>query len=134
MLKSIAVVVGSYVLSVILVFATNPLLSRLFPGDFVHGHVPSNKALLASTICFAIIAVICAWVCARFAPSKPGKHVLWFFVLGEVMGIAFTIPNWNKGWPHWYSIAWLVIWPIASYVGTLLVGNRSVSASAAAAR
>jgi hypothetical protein len=35
MLKSIVVVVGSYLLSVILVLATNPLLSRLLPGDFV---------------------------------------------------------------------------------------------------
>jgi len=26
--------------------------------------------------------------------------VLWFFVLGEVMGIAAIIPNWSKGWPH----------------------------------
>lgn len=133
MLKSIAVVVGSYILSIVLVFATNPLLSRLFPGDFVRGHVPSNKALLASTICFAIVSVICAWVCARFAPSSPGKHVLWLFILGEVMGIALTVPNWNKGWPHWYSIAWLVVWPVACYIGTLLAGNRTAATSAAGA-
>ena len=40
MLKSIAVVVGSYLLSVVLVLATDPLLSRLFPGDFVRGPCP----------------------------------------------------------------------------------------------
>jgi len=34
MLKSAAVVFGSYALSVILVLATNPVLSRLFPGEF----------------------------------------------------------------------------------------------------
>ena len=43
MLKSIGVVVGSYLLSVILVLATDPLLSRLFPGDFVKGSVPSDS-------------------------------------------------------------------------------------------
>ena len=37
MLKSIGVVVGSYLLSVILVLATDPLLSLMFPGDFVKG-------------------------------------------------------------------------------------------------
>jgi len=42
MLKSIGVVVGSYVLSIVLVLATDPLLSRLFPGDFVKGRIPSN--------------------------------------------------------------------------------------------
>ena len=31
MLKSIAIVVGSYLLSFVLVLATDPLLSRLFP-------------------------------------------------------------------------------------------------------
>ena len=46
MLKSIAVVVGSYLLSVALVLATDPLLSRLFPGDFVRGRVPSDPALI----------------------------------------------------------------------------------------
>src|SRR4051812_3140190 len=100
MLKSLAVVIGSYILSILLVFASDPLLSGLFPGDFVHGRVPSDKALMASTVCFVIISIICSWVCARFAPPTAARHVLWFFLLGEVLGIATTIPNWNKGWPH----------------------------------
>jgi hypothetical protein len=45
MLKSIAVVVGSYLLSVVLVLATDPLLSRLFPGDFVKGRVPAQLSI-----------------------------------------------------------------------------------------
>lgn len=100
MLKSIGVVGDSYVLSVVLVLATDPLLSSLFPGDFVRGRVPSNPPLLASTALFVVISIFCAWLCARFAPSRAGRHVLWFFIVGEVMGIAATIPNWNKGWPH----------------------------------
>ena len=52
MFKSIAVVVGSYLLSVVLVVATDPLLSRLFPGDFVKGRVPSDPALMTSTALF----------------------------------------------------------------------------------
>jgi len=49
MLKSVGVVIGSYVLSVVLVFATDPLLSLIFPGEFAKGNVPSNRALIAST-------------------------------------------------------------------------------------
>ncbi len=78
MLKSIAVVVGSYLLSVILVLATDPLLSRLFPGDFVRGRVPSDSALMASTGLFVIVSILCAWLCARFAPGNAARHVLWF--------------------------------------------------------
>ena len=99
MLKSIGAVLGSYVLSIILVLCTDPLLTRIFPGDFVPDHVPSNSALLASTAIFVVISILCAWLCARFAPRRPSAHVLWFFILGEVMGIGAIIPNWSKGWP-----------------------------------
>src|ERR1035438_464469 len=59
MLKSISVVLGSYMLSVVLVLATDPLLSRLFPGDFVKGHVPSDTALIASTMLFVVVSMLC---------------------------------------------------------------------------
>jgi hypothetical protein len=123
--KSIVVVLASYMLSVVLVVATDPLLSHLFPGDFVSGHVPSDVALLTSTALFVLVSIVCAWLCARFAPSPAYRHVLWFFVLGEVMGIAATIPNWNKGWPHWYWLSWLLAWPVSCWVGLLLSGRRT---------
>jgi hypothetical protein len=57
MLKSIAVVAGSYVLSIVLVLATDPLLSHLFPGQFDKGRVPSDHALMASTACFVVVSI-----------------------------------------------------------------------------
>jgi hypothetical protein len=133
MVKSIAVVVGSYLLSIVLVVATDPLLSRLFPGDFVKGRVPSGTALAASTAFFVIISIFCAWLCGRFAPGRAGRHVLWFFILGEVLGIASVIPNWNKGWPHWYWLSWLLTWPVSCWVGLLLAGRRAAQPSTQAA-
>jgi len=130
MLKSIAVVVGSYLLSVVLVLCSDPLLSRLFPGDFVKGGIPSDTALAASTACFVVVSVLCAWLCARFAPGRAARHVLWFFVLGEVMGIAAIIPNWNKGWPHWYWLSWLLAWPVSCWIGLLFAGRRTDTHSA----
>lgn len=123
MLKSIAVVAGSYVLSIILVFCTDPLLSRIFPGDFAKDHIPSNTPLVVSTTFFVLISIFCAGVCARFAPNRPGRHVLWFCIIGELMGIAATIPNWSKGWPHWYWLSWLLTWPMSCWIG-LLLGRR----------
>lgn len=130
MLKSIAVVVGSYLLSVVLVFATNPLLSRIFPDEFDKSHIPSNTALMASTGFFVVVSILCAWVCARFAPRRAGRHVLWFFILGEVMGIAAITPNWSKGWPHWYWLSWLLTWPVSCWIGLLIAGRRTASLSA----
>ena len=125
MLKSIAVVAGSYVLSVVLVLATDPLLSRLFPGDFVKDHVPSNAALVASTTLFVVISIFCAWLCAHLAPGRISRHVLWFFIVGEVMGIAAIIPNWNKGWPRWYWLSWLLTWPVSCWIGMRLARSRA---------
>ncbi len=125
MLKSIGVVVGSYILSIVLVMATDPLLSRIFPGDFVQGRIPSNHALIASTALFVVVSIVCAWICARFVPRRAGQHVLWFFLLGELMGIGVTIPNWSKGWPHWYWLSWLLTWPVSCWIGLRLTGRRT---------
>jgi Ca2+/Na+ antiporter len=119
MFKSIAVVVGSYVLSIVLVLGTDPLLSRIFPGDFVKDRVPSNPALITSTALFVVISILCAWLCARFASRRAARHVLWFFIIGEVMGIVSIIPNWGKGWPHWYWLSWLLTWPVSCWLGLL---------------
>lgn len=127
MLKSIGVVAGSYLLSVVLVLATDPILSRLFPGDFEKGRIPSNAALVASTAFFVVVSILCAWVCSRFSPSRPGQHVLWFFIIGEVMGIAAIIPNWSKGWPHWYWLSWLLTWPVSCWIGMALGRPRNQS-------
>ncbi|HZP00079.1 MAG TPA: hypothetical protein VFD30_07285 [Terriglobia bacterium] len=132
MAKSIAAVLGSYFLSILLVLGTDPLLARLFPGDFAKGHVPSNPALLASTGFFVLISILCAWICARFAPGRAGRHVLWFFIIGELMGIAAIIPNWSKGWPHWYWLSWLLTWPLSCWIGLLLAGRRTTQPTAAA--
>ena len=133
MLKSAGVVIGSYLLSIVLVIATDPLLSLLFPGDFVAGRVPSNTALLASTACFAVVSILCAWVCARFSPNRPSRHVLWFLILGEAMGAVATVLNWSNGWPHWYGISWLLLWPVACGIALTLPGKGREKASAATA-
>lgn len=126
-LKSIAAVFGSYLLSIVLVVATDPLLSRLFPGDFVRGRVPSNRPLLASTALFVLISILCAWMCARLAPRRAARHVLWFFAIGEVMGVVTLVPGWSNGWPHWYGLSWLLAWPVACWIGLQLGGRRAYS-------
>jgi hypothetical protein len=130
MIKSVAVVAGSYVLSVVLVMASDPLLSLFFPGDFVRGRVPSDAALAASTGLFIAVSILCAWVCARFAPGRSGRHVLALFVVGEAMGLGFTIANWNNGWPRWYSLAWLASWPLSCWIGFLLSGRKAPAPAA----
>jgi hypothetical protein len=133
MLKSVGAVLGSYVVSVVLVLATDPLLSALFPGNFVRGRVPSTTALITSTALFILISIFCAGLCARLVPAQAKRNVLCFFVLGEAMGIATTIPQWSKGMPHWYFLSWLVSWPVSCWVGLRLANRRAAKTTAASA-
>jgi hypothetical protein len=110
MLRSIGVVVGSYLLSVVLVLATGPHHQH----RVVHpGFHPVRRSVRAA--CPAAQIQSCAVV----------------FVLGEVMGIAATVPNWSSGLPHWYSLSWLLAWPICCWRGFIVVqrstGRRAVS-------
>jgi hypothetical protein len=120
--KSLLSILGSYVLSMVLVLATDPLLNALFPNDYKRGQAIPDWLLCVSTALFAVISVVCAWVCAKLAPSKVRMHVLAFFALGEILGLAFTIPNWGKV-PHWFSIAWLIVWIPAVWIGWKLAGR-----------
>jgi len=46
------------------------------------------------------------------------------------MGIAAIIPNWSKGWPHWYWLSWLLSWPVSCWIGLLLARRRADSVAA----
>jgi hypothetical protein len=109
--------------------ATDPLLSLIYPGDFVKDRVPSDAALLTSTGLFVAVSILCAWLCARFAPERASRHVLWFFIVGEAMGIAATVPNWSKGWPHWYWLSWLLTWPLSCWIGLMLARRGAETAA-----
>ncbi len=120
--KSMLSVLGSYVLSIALVAATDPLLHALFPNDYNRGQTIPDWLLWLSTALFTVISILCAWVCAKLAPSKVRMHVIGFFALGEVLGVVATALNWG-GVPHWYSIAWLVVWIPAVWIGWKLAGR-----------
>jgi len=56
--KSILSVLGSYVLSVVLVMATDPLLHALFPNDYRQGVTIPDGLLWLSTALFTVISIL----------------------------------------------------------------------------
>lgn len=129
-LRSVASVVVSYLVVCVGIFASDPILSRLFPGQWVSGKVPPASLLAISTAIFAAFSVLGGWLCVRLAPSRTGLHLLILFVLGEAAGAIPAAINWNNGWPHWYPISWLLVWPICLWIGGL---GRPTAARRAAA-
>jgi O-antigen/teichoic acid export membrane protein len=116
LLKSIASVGGSYVLTIVLVIMSDPLLHALFPKDYVRGKPIPDTLLWLSTAIFVVVSILCAWICAKTAPGKVLTHIVWFFAIGEIMGLVTTCANWGK-MPHWYSVAWLLVWIPAVWIG-----------------
>ena len=84
-------------------------------------------------------ALRCLWSSPSFLlGSVPASHLvaqtdMRSGSLSLGMGIAATIPNWNKGWPHWYWLSWLLSWPISCLIGLLLSGRRTGQSAQTAA-
>jgi hypothetical protein len=129
MLKAIAVVVGSCLLSVVLVLATDPLLSRLFPGDFVKGRGPSDTALIASTALFVVVSILCAWLCPALLSSAPRVMCSGSLSSGKRWVSAQLFPT-GAGWPHWYWLFRLVTGSVSCWIPLLLAGRRADPPSA----
>jgi nitrate/nitrite transporter NarK len=132
-LRSIAAVIVSYFVVFMLVSLSDPALAMIYPGQYVRGAVPPAFLLRLSTYMFAIASILGGVICARFAPSRPGLHLFALFLLGEAIGLGFTVSNWNKGWPHWYSLVWLAVWPVCLYLGGLMKLRQDRKKAAAAA-
>lgn len=115
-LRSVASVVVSYIVVYGIVFCSDPILTHFFPNQYAAGRVPPPFLLWISTAIFAAASILGGWLCVRIAPSKPGIHLFVLFLIGELVGLAFTIRMWG-GWPHWYSLAWLIAWPLCLWIG-----------------
>jgi hypothetical protein len=116
LLRSIASVVLSYIVVYGIVFASDPVLTHFFPTQYVAGKVPPTFLIWISTAIFAVATIFGGWLCVLIAPSKPGAHLLALFVVGEALGLFFTVHNWGV-WPHWMSFVWLVVWPVFLWIG-----------------
>jgi nitrate/nitrite transporter NarK len=116
LLRSIASVVLSYIVVYGIVAGSDPVLTHFFPTQYVRGKVPPAFLLWTSTAIYALATILGGWLCVRIAPSKPGVHLFILFLVGEIIGLGFTIMNWGA-WPHWTSIVWMLVWPIFLWIG-----------------
>lgn len=124
-LRALASVLGSYIVVFAIVLISDPILSHLYPGEYVRGQVPPVFLLWITTAIFAAASILGGWMCVRIAPTQPSRYLLALFLLGEALGAASTWANWGK-WPHWHSLTWMAIWPVCLWIGAL--GRRTSEA------
>ncbi len=132
MLKSIAVVAGSYLLSVVLMMATDPLLTRLVRGDFVRGRIPSNSALLASKALFVVVSIL-IWLALCSLCSQPAlASCLMVLYHWGSRGSCRRYSQLAYGWPRRYWSSWIFSWPLSCWIGLIIAGRRAGAANPAA--
>lgn len=122
-LRSTASVLLSYIVVYGIVLVSDPIIAHFFPGEYEAGKVPPSSLLWLGTAIFATASLLGGWLCVRIAPSRPGTHLFVLFLIGEVIGLWFTWRMWGM-WPHWYSVAWLLVWPVCLWIGSL--GRRAM--------
>lgn len=118
LLRSVASVVLSYIVVYGIVSLSDPVLMHFFPGQYVRGQVPPVFLLWISTAVFGLASILGGWMCVRIAPFRAGGHLFVLFLLGELVGGYFTWQRWGS-WPHWYSLVWLIVWPVCLWLGGL---------------
>jgi hypothetical protein len=104
-------------------FAHIPWRLRLGPCPFRHRAHREHGV-------FVLVSILCAWLCAHFAPGRVARHVFWFVVVGEAIITLAIIHNWTQGWPLWYWLSWPLTWPVSCWIGLLLAGRRADSVTA----
>lgn len=116
--RSVAAVLVSYVVVYAIVMLSVPVLTHFFPTELAAGKVPPTFLLWINTGIFALASILGGYLCATMAPSRAGLHLTALFILGEVLGLFFTWRMWGQ-WPHWYSFAWLLVWPVCLWIGAI---------------
>ncbi|MGA7524481.1 MAG: hypothetical protein WBW84_18660 [Acidobacteriaceae bacterium] len=119
LLRSVASILLSYFVVYGIAFAGDPVLSRFFPAEYLRGRVPPPLLLWISTTIFALASILSGWLCVRIAPFRAAGHLFVLFLLGELVGLYFTWQAWGQGRPHWYSLMWLIVWPVCLWLGAL---------------
>jgi hypothetical protein len=114
LLRSVASILISYIVVYGIVFVSGRVLTHIYPQPYIRGTVP--PALWISTAVFFLASILGGWLCVRIAADRPGLHLFVLFLVGEAIGLYFTLQNWAV-WPHWYSLMWLAVWPLGLWIG-----------------
>jgi CHASE2 domain-containing sensor protein len=116
MLRSVGVVLGSYILIGILVVLTDSVLGQALGAKPGQGQPVPALYFVVSLFTAPFYSGIGGYVCARLAARAHWKHVIALVIFGELMGVASTVMFWGQQ-PVWYAAGLLVLFPVMVLAG-----------------
>lgn len=109
MWRSVAAILGGFVLIGVLAFGTDAGVRQMMPEAFdATGRTDSIPLLVATIVYVGIYATLGCYLAAFFAPSHPMRHALILGGLGLAFNIVGTIQMWNTA-PAWFHVVSLLL-------------------------
>ena len=94
MVRSFAAVICGYIVTGILIFATDQTFAATVPG-FNDMPMPPRFYFLISICTDTLYSVLGGWTCAAIAKTRVRDRVLALIALGELVGVVSTIALWE---------------------------------------
>jgi hypothetical protein len=118
-IRSVLVVLGSFIAMAFVVVVTTALSARALLGRGAPGSPPSLTPgyLAANLACSALAALLGGWLAAHFAASAPQTHVAALAVLMASLSLASMRQSVASGQPRWYAMVLLVGMPLVALIG-----------------
>ena len=119
MIRSVLVVLGSFLVMAIVVVATTAVAAGALLGRGAPGARPAlTPAYLAVNLLgSALAALLGGWLAAHFAATAPETHAAALAVLMVALSLASMRQSVAAGQPRWYAVTLLVAMPLVALIG-----------------
>jgi hypothetical protein len=128
MWRSVSAVVFGYIVIAALIHVTDLAFPAAIPGFRAMSMKPKNYFLI-SLATDTLYCVAGGWVCALIAKTKRQYHALALIVLAELIALVSAKTLWTVV-PHYFSVAQLILTPVAIWIGSMLGRRRPPVATA----
>ncbi len=125
--RAILAVLAGWALVAALALATDSLLMKLYPREYIRGQMPPDWLAALNLAASALWCCAGGWLCCFIARGSLWRHATALAVWGAAIGAISTYLTWGRI-QSWYQIGILLLWPSAVFLGAWL-RNRQLRRS-----
>ena len=123
MVRSVLAVLLGWAAVGVLVVATDGVLNRMYPDQYVHGRMPPDHLVAISLATSTVWSVLGGYITAWVASRKRWRHIVGLVIWGELMGVVSAFATWGQI-QSWYQIGLILLWVPAVVLGGWLRAGK----------
>ncbi len=117
--RAVLAVFAGWAFVVALALATDSLLMKLYPREYIQGQMPPAWLAALSLTTSAFWCIAGGWLCCYISRGFPWRHAAALALWGVAIAGISTYLAWGRIQP-WYQIGILLLWPAAVFTGAWL--------------